>query len=338
MASAKAPLYPLLFEDLFKEKIWGGRRLETHLGRLLPPAKDIGESWEVSDRDPDISIVANGPLQGRSLHELLVSRRDELLGPGFELGRFERFPILIKFIDADRVLSVQVHPPDDYARKRDPHDDGKTEMWYILAGEPDSILYLGTKPGVSPEEFRHAASTSGVGDMLRKVKVTAGDCISVPPGTLHAPGAGLLFAEVQQNSDLTYRVYDWDRVGPDGKPRELHLHKAMDVIDWQAPKEEKVTPQVLATGAVRKERLLHTAKFTADRWVLSAAVEEPLDGRFRILMGLEGRLGIHWPGDVGPVVLTRGRSVLVPASLGEMELRPRSRAVLLVISRQREGG
>lgn len=336
--SGGEPLYPLLFDDLFKGKIWGGRRLETELGRRLPPGEAIGESWEVSDHGPDVSIVANGPLRGTSLHQLLLDRKDELLGPGFDLGRFQRFPLLVKFIDASRALSVQVHPPDEFAHSHDPHDDGKTEMFYILGAQPGAVLYLGLQPGVTRDDFERAANAGGVGGLLRAVRLVPGDCVFLPPGTLHAPGAGVLFAEVQQNSDLTYRVYDWERVGPDGQPRALHLEKALAVIDWEAPREEKVTPQVLADDGLRKELLVRCSKFTAERWTLSGPVVEPLAGRFRILMGLEGAVDIEWSGAGEPVALSKGRSALLPASLGEVRLRPRGRTVLLVAAGGREVG
>lgn len=333
--SAKAPLYPLLFEDLLKEKIWGGRRLETALGRRLPPGAAVGESWEVSDRDPDISTVANGPLRGLSLHQLLVERQEELLGPGLDLGRFRRFPLLIKFIDASRVLSLQVHPPDEFARLHDPHDDGKTEMFYILAAEPDTVLYLGLRPGVGRGDFEEAVHSGRVEDLLRPVKVTPGDCIFIPPGTLHAPGAGLLFAEVQQNSDLTYRVYDWGRMGADGRPRALHLEKALAVIDWEAPREERVSPRVLSEDGLGRELLLRCPKFTAERWTLTAAATEPPAERFRILMVLEGGLEVEWGRGEEPVSVPRGRSVLLPASLGEVGLHPLGHTVLLVAHREK---
>jgi len=336
--SAKAALYPLLFEDLFKEKIWGGRRLETELGRRLPPGRAVGESWEVSDRDPDISVVANGPLRSVSLHQLLLDRQDDLLGTGVDLGCFRRFPLLIKFIDANRVLSVQVHPPDEFARRHDPHDDGKTEMFYILGTEPGAVLYLGLRPGLTRSDFERALEGGGVGDLLRPVEVAPGDCIAIPPGTLHAPGAGLLFAEVQQNSDLTYRVYDWDRVGADGRPRPLHLEKALAVIDWDAPAREKVTPQVLGEDGVRKELLVRCPKFTAERWTLGEPVSESLDGRFRTVMALEGAVDVAWPGAAEPVLLSKGHTTLLPASLGEVDLQPRGRAVLLVAHGQERVG
>jgi mannose-6-phosphate isomerase len=343
------PLYPLLFADLFKEKIWGGRRLETEFGRSLPRGKAIGESWEVSDRAPDTSIISNGPLRGTSLHGLLLERREDLLGPGVDLGRFPRFPLLIKFIDAHQVLSVQVHPPDDFARAHDPQDDGKTEMFYILAGSPGTVLYLGLRPGVTRADFQRAASVGGLKELLRPVSVAPGDCIFLPPGTVHAPGAGMFFAEVQQNSDLTYRVYDWDRVDADGRPRPLQLEKALAVIQWDAPREPtlwapKVAPQPVAEGerraegGLRRELLVASAKFTAERWTLAQPATVPLLGRFHILLALDGDVAIAWPRGEGPVLLPRGRTALLPAALAEVLLTPRGRAVLLVARRDGEGG
>ena len=338
------PLYPLLFADLFKEKLWGGRRLQTEFGRPLPPGKAIGESWEVSDRAPDTSIISNGPRRGTSLHQLLLGRREDLLGPGVDLGRFERFPLLIKFIDAHQVLSLQVHPPDDFAREHDPQDDGKTEMFYILGSSPGTVLYLGLRPGVTRADFERAVTAGGRKELLRPVRVAPGDCIFLPPGTLHAPGAGMFFAEVQQNSDLTYRVHDWDRVGADGRPRPLQLEKALAVIQWDAPREPKVTPQpfaqrqLRAEGQLRRELLVRCPKFTAERWTLAQPVAVPLAGRFRILLDLEGEVAIGWPGGKEPVLLPRGRTALLPAALGEVRLEPRGPSVLLVAHRDGEGG
>ena len=333
---AQTPFYPLLFEDLYKEKLWGGRRLETVLGRALPAELVIGESWEVSDRAPDTSVVANGPLRGTTLHELVLDRPEELLGPGFDLGRFQRFPLLVKFIDANQVLSVQVHPPDDFAREHDPHDDGKTEMLHVLGTEGEAVLYLGLRPGVGRSEFEEAVKAGGVGEVLRPVRVQPGDSVFLPPGTLHAYGAGVLLAEVQQNSDLTYRVYDWGRVGADGNPRPLHLEKALAVIGWDAPRQEKLTPELLADGAVRKERLVRSPKFTVERWTLREPVTQPLAGRFHILMALTSRVEMIGPAG-GPAALERGHSALLPAAVGQVELRPRGEAVLLVTYREGEG-
>jgi mannose-6-phosphate isomerase len=338
------PLYPLLFADLFKEKIWGGRRLQTEFGRPLPPGKAIGESWEVSDRAPDTSVVSNGPLRGTNLNQLLLARREDLVGPGFLLGRFQRFPLLIKFIDAHEVLSLQVHPPDDFAREHDPQDDGKTEMFYLLGAPPGTVLYLGLRPGVTRADFERTVPASGLKRLLRPVSVAPGDCIFLPPGTLHAPAGGMFFAEVQQNSDLTYRVYDWGRVEADGRPRPLQLEKALAVIQWDAPREPKVTPRPVGEGQRRaegqpaRELLVRCPKFTAERWTVEQPVTVPLTGRFRILLDLEGEVAIDWPGGKEPVLLPRGRTALLPAALAEVRLTPRGRAVLLVACRDGEGG
>ncbi len=335
--SSRATLYPLLFEDLFKEKIWGGRRLETRLGRTLPPGQAIGESWEVSDRAPDVSVVANGPLRGVTLHQLVQERPDELLGPGFDLGRFRRFPLLVKLIDADRVLSVQVHPDDDFARNHDPHDDGKTEMLYVLDSQPDTVLYLGLKEGVTRSDLEGALARGDVSELLCPVEVARSDAVFVPPGTVHAYGAGLLVAEVQQNSDLTYRVYDWGRVGADGRPRPLHLKKALAVVNWEA-RPEKVKPALIAEGAVRRELLVRSPKFAVERWTLREAVSEPLRGRFLLLMALEGSAELAGAEGGPAVTLARGRSALLPAALERVEFRPQGETLLLVVSPGDGGG
>jgi mannose-6-phosphate isomerase len=273
-----------------------------------------------------------------------VERQEELVGPGFELGRFRRFPLLVKFIDAHEVLSLQVHPPDDFARKHDPQDDGKTEMFYLLGAPRGTVLYLGLRPGVTRADVERAVTAGGLKELLRPVSVAPGDCIFLPPGTLHAPGAGMFFAEVQQNSDLTYRVYDWDRLGADGRPRPLQLEKALAVIQWDAPRQPKVTPQPVAEGQrcaegqLGRELLVRCPKFTAERWTIAQPVTVPLAGRFRILLDVEGDVAIGWPGAQEPVLLPRGRTALLPAALGEVRVSPRGRAVLLVAHRDGEGG
>jgi mannose-6-phosphate isomerase len=212
------------------------------------------------------------------------------------------------------------------------------------------VLYLGLRPGVSRADFARAVATGGLKELLRPVRVTPGDCIFLPPGTLHAPGAGMFFAEVQQNSDLTYRVYDWDRVGADGRPRPLQLEKALAVIEWDAPREPKVTPRPVAEGQLdpagrragdgrlSRELLVRCPKFTVERWTLAQPAAVPPTGRFRIFLGLEGEVAIDWPGGKEPVLLPRGRTTFLPAALGEVHLVPEGRAVLLAAHRDGEGG
>ncbi len=212
------PLYPLRFRLLVRRYLWGNRRLETCLGKSLGPGNDYAESWEVADHGADQSIVDAGPLAGTALGDLVRLRAAELFGRCHPQANF---PLLVKFLDAAQSLSVQVHPNDEQAARLDPPDLGKTEAWYILAADPGSRIYAGLRPGVEREQLAEAIAQGTCEKMLHCFEPKAGDCLFIPAGTVHALGAGLLVAEVQQSSDTTFRLYDWNRVGPDGKPRAL---------------------------------------------------------------------------------------------------------------------
>src|SRR4051812_38094180 len=225
------PLYPLTFRPVFKRYLWGGRRLATALGKPIGEGNDYAESWEIADHEHGQSIVAEGPLAGTSLHELVVSRGDELL------GRYHprpRFPLIFKYLDCQRDLSVQVHPSDAAAAKLTPPDLGKTEAWVVLHAEPGSRIYAGLKAGCNEAKLRTALDEGNVESWLHSFQPRAGDCLFIPAGTVHALGAGLLVAEIQQASDTTYRLHDWGRHGPDGKSRELHVEQALAAIDYSA--------------------------------------------------------------------------------------------------------
>ncbi len=216
------PLYPLRFRLLVRRYLWGNRRLETCLGKSLGPGNDYAESWEVADHGADQSIVDAGPLAGTTLGELVRLRGVELFGRCHPQANF---PLLVKFLDAAQSLSVQVHPNDAQAARLSPPDLGKTEAWYILAADPGSRVYAGLQPGVEREQLAEAIAKGTCETLLHGFEPKAGDCLFIPAGTVHALGAGLLVAEVQQSSDTTFRLYDWNRVGPDGKPRRCTLRR-----------------------------------------------------------------------------------------------------------------
>lgn len=221
---------PITFSPLYMERVWGGRELEGVYGRRLPLAdRPYGEAWELVDRDSEQSVVDHGPLAGKTLHELWNGRRAEIFGEGYE-GWGERFPILLKILDARDDLSIQVHPPVEKAAELG--GEPKTEMWVIADHEPGAKLYVGFRKGVSREDFREALETGSVADCVHAVEPQAGDSIFIPSGRLHAIGAGFLIHEIQQNSDTTYRVFDWNRPGLDGKPRELHVGQSLASIDF----------------------------------------------------------------------------------------------------------
>jgi hypothetical protein len=207
-------LPPLLFTPLYRRYIWGGRRFAAAFGRPLPPGDDYAESWELVDRAADQSLVRAGPLAGMSLGRIVRERGSDLFGHPPPAA----FPLLFKFLDANRVLSVQVHPDDERAARLEPPDRGKTEAWYVVAAEPESRIYAGLREGVGREELAAAIRAGTCEAVLHAFEPSPGDCVFIPAGTVHAIGAGLLVAEIQQSSDVTYRLFDWNRTGPDGRP------------------------------------------------------------------------------------------------------------------------
>ncbi len=221
---------PIAFTPVFMERIWGGRRLQERYGKALPPDKAIGESWELVDRDEAQSVVRGGQLEGRTLHALWTDDRARVFG-GRAAALGERFPILIKLLDARDTLSVQVHPPAHRADELG--GDPKNELWYLTATEPGAHLFVGLRAGVTRERFSAGLDAGeDVSSMLHRIDVMPGDAIFIPSGRVHAIGSGCLIVEIQQNSDTTYRVFDFNRTGPDGSPRALHIDESMASIDW----------------------------------------------------------------------------------------------------------
>jgi len=218
---------PLTFSPLYMTRVWGGRSLETLYSRPLPDEQPYGESWEITDRPEEQSVVNEGPLKGKTLHELWTQQREELFGKDLS---GDRFPLLIKILDARDDLSIQVHPPTHLAESLG--GEPKTEMWYIADCEPEAKLYIGFKNGVSRGDFEQALTDGSVAEKVHAVKPKPGESIFIPSGRLHAIGAGFLIYEIQQNSDTTYRVFDWNRVGLDGQPRDLHVDESMKSIDF----------------------------------------------------------------------------------------------------------
>ncbi len=219
---------PLFFRPVYQERVWGGRRLEGELGRELPVRGPIGEAWELVDREEAQSVVRDGPLEGRSLNELWREERQSLFGA--LAPEAPRFPILVKLLDAADRLSLQVHPPAGVAARFG--GEPKTEMWYIMGASPGAELYVGLRAGVTRESFEAAIASGTVAECFHRISTRAGDCMFLPSGRVHAIGAGHLIAEIQQNSDTTFRVYDWDRKGLDGKPRALHVAESLECIDF----------------------------------------------------------------------------------------------------------
>ncbi|MEO5911424.1 MAG: type I phosphomannose isomerase catalytic subunit [Pelobium sp.] len=224
-------LYPLKFKTIFKDKIWGGEKIKTFLGKNFSPLPNCGETWEISGVKSDVSIVANGPLTGTSLADLLAQEKEALVGKSVYKRFGNDFPLLIKFIDANDDLSIQVHPNDELAEKRH-HSFGKTEMWYVIQADEGASLISGFNQEVDKESYLQKFNAGELTDILNKEEAKADDVFFLPAGRVHTIGKGLLIAEIQQTSDITYRIYDFDRVDDKGNKRELHVEEALDAIDF----------------------------------------------------------------------------------------------------------
>jgi mannose-6-phosphate isomerase len=279
---------PIIFAPLYMQRVWGGRELERVYHRPLPaPHLPYGESWEIVDRENEQSVVSSGPLAGKSLHELWTTRREELFGTGYEAH--PRFPILIKVLDAREDLSIQVHPPVHLAASLG--GEPKTEMWFIADCDANAKLYVGLKRGVTRTAFEHAIAAGTVASLVHSVSPQPGDSIFIPSGRLHAIGAGFLIHEIQQNSDTTYRVFDWNRPGLDGKPRELHVEQSIASIDFDDFEPSMDSPD--------GDTLASCDYFDTTRKSPSAGenIENPAADRFSIISVVDGCLksanGIH---------------------------------------------
>ncbi len=332
-------LYPLKFNPRYVEKIWGGRKLQTVLGKSLPEGRQIGESWELYDFPPGVvegtdgwtsAVIANGPLAGRTLHELVETYGRAVHGD-VPLVNSEQFPILIKFLDAREDLSVQVHPPQAYVDKH-PGAHLKTEAWYVLQHEPGARILKGVQPGVTREQFETAIADNTVENLVCAVPVKEGDCYFLPSGTVHALGAGILVAEVQTPSDTTFRVYDFGRL-ENGKPRKLHVAEALECIDFTGqPQPQQAYPHVPShfPGAVR---LVDCPFFRIEKVHRSAGVLEdiPYDQPV-VWMMLQGSAELRVDGLEKPVSITRGETILFPAEMTNPTIQTQSECVWLEVT------
>ncbi len=319
-------MQPLLFRPLLKRIRWGGTRLGTRLGKPIGEARDAAESWELVDREQEQSVVLDGDLAGRTLRELLQQSPREILGG----AGGARFPLLLKFLDATDRLSLQVHPNDEQALAFDPQEQGKNEAWVILDAEPESRLWLGLKRGVGRSELLAALDHERLDDVVHVCRPRPGDCYFVPAGTVHAIGEGILLAEVQQCSDLTFRLHDWGRLGADGQPRPLHLEESLACIDFSRGPVDAVVPLRRRVDAVEYDELIRSPWFGIDRYTTDRPVRLAPRDEFRVLMLLTGELAVG--GEGFSRRLTRGTTLLIPASCGEVSLAPRGAATWLEIT------
>jgi mannose-6-phosphate isomerase len=313
---------PLRFERRVLEKVWGGRALAQRPGFALPPDIPVGETWEVVDRADENSVVAEGSFAGRDLHSLMRDFEHDLLGQA-PAARNGRFPLLVKYLDASDNLSVQVHPDDEGATRLGliGGAEAKTEAWYIVDVAPGGVLYAGLKPDVRRAEFARIADGPGVLDALLKWDVRPGDCLLVPGGTVHAIGAGVTILEVQQNSDTTYRLWDWGRVGLDGQPRETHVEKALECIRFGDPARAPVSPEWTSKrDGLQLAHLARSDHFAMNALRIDAQVRLASDSGYRILALIQGTAVLSTA--AGEWRMNQGDVWLIPAACGYHHVAP----------------
>lgn len=332
-------LYPLKFQPRLVEKIWGGRKLQTELNKPIPQDKPIGESWEIYDFPPGVvektdqwvsSQIANGPLAGQTLHQLIQKYGPDLHGT-VPLTNNNQFPILIKFLDAREDLSLQVHPTKQYADTH-PGSHLKTEAWYVLQNDPNAKLYRGLKTGVTKDQFRAAINDGSAMDLVNAYPVKPGQCYFLPSGTVHALGAGILVAEVQTPSDTTFRVFDFNRL-ENGKPRTLHIEQALECIDFSGHPEPEQKRSHTAGFFTTVTRLVTSDVFTIEKVRFTEGVEEaiPYDQPV-VWMMLEGQAQIKVGDQKDPTPITKGETVLLPARMKNPILKTASDCVWLEVT------
>ncbi len=320
-------LYPMIFNTIYTEDVWGGRNL-SKFGRELPEGKRIGQSWDIADHKDGMTPIANGKFAGRNLSDLIKEFGEELVGSKFAwFAEQGKFPLLVKLLDARQNLSLQVHPDDAYAKAHLDHELGKNEMWVVLEADPSASVTLGLTEKMTAEELLESVRDGTVEDKINIIPIKRGDYICVPAGSIHALMAGAVVAEIQQNSNTTYRVYDWNRPGWDGKPRELQTELAVKVSRFDQIGLRIMPPQVIEEqGGMKREKLCVNSTFTTERIYLEpgAVFEGDCDGSTLEIWGvLEGRA------DVAGISLDSVRFTLLPAALGPYTIKTTDGAVLL---------
>ena len=319
-------LYPLKFTPIFKDKIWGGNKIKSILNKDFGHLPNCGESWELSGVEGNISVVSNGFLAGNTLEELIEIYMGDLVGEGiFETYGIE-FPLLIKFIDANDDLSIQVHPDDEMSKER--HNAfGKTEMWYVMQADQGSKLQSGFNQQVDQDKYLFKLEHNELTDILNFEEVAAGDVFFIPAGRVHAIGKGILLAEIQQTSDITYRIYDYDRRDNEGNPRELHTELALDAIDYTLSPGYKTRYESKLNESVELAKCKY---FTTNVLDLNTIVEKDYNklDSFVIYICLDGELQIET--ESGSETVQKGETILIPASIENVQLKPLSATVKLL--------
>lgn len=310
-------LYPLKFEPIYKERIWGGNKLSDKFNRICPADKPIGESWELSGVEGDVSVVSNGYLAGNNINELIEVYMGELVGDRIYNRFGEELPLLIKLIDAQDVLSIQVHPDDALAADR--HNAyGKTEMWYVMEAEKDASIYLGFRKTVDETKYIQHLNDGTLAELLKEEKPVTGSTYYIPAGTIHAIGKGVLLAEIQQTSDITYRIFDWNRKDSEGNSRELHTELALDALDFN---EAKGLSHIAKPKKNQAEEVVKCPKFVTNIIELDGTIERDyasLDS-FVIYLCLEGEVVVECLG--GAESMVDAETVLLPAEFESATLK-----------------
>ena len=320
-------LYPIFCNPVLKDYIWGGRNL-TDLGRVLPAGKKVAESWEIAAHPDGMSTVENGVYAGQTLQALTEQLGEALIGTRGKWAMSRgRFPLLVKLLDANQSLSVQVHPDDDYAKAHAGGDLGKAEMWVVLRAEPNAAIIYGLSKSATPEQLQNAIKAGKLEAHLNRLPIKAGDHVCIPAGTVHALLGGAVVAEIQQNSNTTYRVYDWNRMGGDGKPRKLHIDDALKVINYDQLGLNLPTPvEVEESRYWHREMLCQNRYFTVERLKMRAGASFPgkCDGTTMEIWGV-----IRGRANVAGKPLDAVKFVLLPAELGSFSIEAPEDVVLL---------
>jgi mannose-6-phosphate isomerase len=321
---------PLVFEPYLRRQVWGNRRLGESFGKALPAEGAFGESWEISGHWHHVSRVADGRWRGALLTDLCATRSREIFG--FDLPAGVPFPLLIKILDCHDLLSIQVHPTNELAARLRPGESGKTEAWVIVEAGTEARIYAGLLPGTSRLDLERHLAEGTVERCLHSFVPRAGDCLFLPAGTVHAVGGGVLMAEVQQTSDATFRLFDWNRVGSDGRPRELHIYEALASIDWSRGPVNPVPP-TLITGlpaGMHGERLVSCAYFVVHRYRVAGHWGLPFPGRMSMWVVLQGSAELAELNGDYCRLLRHGETVLVPASAPRLQWKTSSATLLAV--------
>lgn len=321
-------LYPVKFDPIYQYRIWGGRRLSNLLTKALPPSDPIGEAWLLSDRKEHASVVLDGFLKGKTIADLMKQYPDELMGKAAH--KYDRFPLLLKFLDAQTVLSVQVHPNDNQTEYIPKGESGKTEAWVVLEADEKSKIYAGLKSGTTKEELKKAVEDKKTADYLPSFKPEVGDAVFIPAGTVHTIDSVVVF-EVQENSDITYRLYDWDRIDEKtGKLRDLQVEKALECIQFPQDEIKPSVPKIEVINGIEHEQLFDNEHFILWRIESASPYSVGEENLPRILVCIDGYGSVMFRGN--HFSLNKGEVMLIPAVSGIGIFEPKGESIILEIA------